>query len=176
VVPLVFKTSLGTVRSPEGSTPSLLRQPRSPLASFGSAGSAFAHSSRIAVIESIPDFNEGEVIEMPGTADQFGIRLSNGYLVHTRLLGGGMRGGGNVQLHEQNRSTTGPIPSPLEFAMCGSLSVESSNGRKAMGGSASDGSSRGRRSSRSRLSTGCGRRTIIRAGATISSAPPLPGV
>jgi hypothetical protein len=26
VVPLVFKTSLGIVRSPEGSTPSLLRQ------------------------------------------------------------------------------------------------------------------------------------------------------
>jgi hypothetical protein len=26
VVPLVFKTSLGAVRSPEGSTPSLLRQ------------------------------------------------------------------------------------------------------------------------------------------------------
>ena len=26
VVPLVFKTSLGVVRSPEGSTPSLLRQ------------------------------------------------------------------------------------------------------------------------------------------------------
>jgi hypothetical protein len=28
VVPLVFKTSLGAVRSPEGSTPSLLRQNR----------------------------------------------------------------------------------------------------------------------------------------------------
>jgi hypothetical protein len=28
VVPLVFKTSLGVVRSPEGSTPSLLRQNR----------------------------------------------------------------------------------------------------------------------------------------------------
>jgi hypothetical protein len=28
VVPLVFKTSLGVVRSPEGSTPSLLRQQR----------------------------------------------------------------------------------------------------------------------------------------------------
>src|SRR5262245_15945333 len=28
VVPLVFKTSLGVVRSPEGSTPSLLRQAR----------------------------------------------------------------------------------------------------------------------------------------------------
>ena len=26
MVPLVFKTSLGVVRSPEGSTPSLLRQ------------------------------------------------------------------------------------------------------------------------------------------------------
>ena len=32
VVPLVFKTSLGVVRFPEGSTPSLLRQPSDPAA------------------------------------------------------------------------------------------------------------------------------------------------
>ena len=33
MVPLVFKTSLGAVRSPEGSTPSLLRQSGAPRAS-----------------------------------------------------------------------------------------------------------------------------------------------
>lgn len=59
----------------------------------------------------------------PGTADQFGIRLSNGYVVPTRLLGGGMRGGGNVQLHDPNPSTTGPNPAPSERAMCGELSA-----------------------------------------------------
>jgi hypothetical protein len=54
----------------------------------------------------------------PGVADQFGIRLSNGYTVSTRLLGGGMHGGGNIQLHGPNPSTTGPSPSPTEAAMC----------------------------------------------------------
>ena len=41
----------------------------------------------------------------PGVADEFGIRLSNEYLVSTRLLNDGLGGGGNVQLHEPNRST-----------------------------------------------------------------------
>jgi hypothetical protein len=54
----------------------------------------------------------------PGVADQFGIRLSNGYHVTMRMLNAGMRGGGNVQLHEPNRSTTGPTSSPDEVAMC----------------------------------------------------------
>jgi hypothetical protein len=57
----------------------------------------------------------------PGVADQFGIRLSNGYVVTTRLLNGGMGGGGNVQLHDPNPSTTGPVPSPQEAQMCGGL-------------------------------------------------------
>lgn len=57
----------------------------------------------------------------PGRDDMFGIRLSNGYLVTTRLLGGGGPGGGNVQLHGPNPSTTGPVPAPDEFAMCAGL-------------------------------------------------------
>ena len=58
----------------------------------------------------------------PGVADQFGIRLSNGYSVPMRLLGGGMHGGGNVQLHGPNPSTTGPNPSPNEVTMCNGVS------------------------------------------------------
>jgi hypothetical protein len=54
----------------------------------------------------------------PGVADQFGIRLSNGWGVPTRLLNGGQNGGGDVQLHEPNPSTSGPDPSPDELAMC----------------------------------------------------------
>lgn len=57
----------------------------------------------------------------PGTADMFGIRLSNGYIVTTRLLGGGSSGGGNIQLHGPNPSTTGPVPAPDEAAMCAGL-------------------------------------------------------
>lgn len=53
----------------------------------------------------------------PGVADQFGIWLSNKYFVTTRLLNAGMRGGGNVQLHEPNPSTTGPDPA-YESTMC----------------------------------------------------------
>jgi hypothetical protein len=52
----------------------------------------------------------------PGVNDKFGIRLSNGYLVTTRLLSGG-----NVQLHLPNPSTTAPIPAPDEYTMCGGL-------------------------------------------------------
>src|SRR5437899_8691972 len=54
----------------------------------------------------------------PGVADQFGIQLSTGYAVTTRLLGAGQHGGGNVQLHEPNPSTTGPNPAPNESTMC----------------------------------------------------------
>jgi hypothetical protein len=52
----------------------------------------------------------------PGINDQFGIRLDNGYLVTARTIGGG-----NVQLHKPNPSTTGPIPPPDELQMCGDL-------------------------------------------------------
>src|SRR5437867_4669490 len=38
----------------------------------------------------------------PGRDDRFGIRLSNGYLVTARSLGGDGSGGGNVQLHKPN--------------------------------------------------------------------------
>jgi len=55
----------------------------------------------------------------PGVADQFGIRLSTGYVVTTRLLNAGSGGGGNIQLHGPNPSTVGPNPSPSESAMCG---------------------------------------------------------
>jgi SdrD B-like domain len=54
----------------------------------------------------------------PGVADQFGIALSTGYVVSTRTLNNGMGGGGNVQLHDPNPSTTGPDPSPDEATMC----------------------------------------------------------
>jgi len=54
----------------------------------------------------------------PGIADQFGIRLSTGYHVTTRMLNEGQKGGGNVQLHDPNPSTTGPNPAPDEAAMC----------------------------------------------------------
>ncbi len=57
----------------------------------------------------------------PGRDDRFGIRLTNGYLVTTRSLGGDGSGGGNVQLHKPNPSTTGPNPPPDEFTMCGGV-------------------------------------------------------
>jgi len=57
----------------------------------------------------------------PGRDDRFGIRLSNGYLVTARLLGGGEQGGGNIQLHKPNNSTTAPNPAPTEYEMCGDL-------------------------------------------------------
>jgi len=55
------------------------------------------------------DNGEGSNATAP---DRFGIRLSNGYLVTTRPLGGGGPGGGNVQLHQPNPSTTAPNTSP----------------------------------------------------------------
>lgn len=61
--------------------------------------------------------DEGE----PGSSDVFGIRLSNGYHVTGRLLGGGFPGGGNVELHSPNPSTTAPNPVPDELTMCGGL-------------------------------------------------------
>ena len=57
----------------------------------------------------------------PGTGDLFGIRLSTGYVVTTRLLNAGLHGGGNVQLHGPNPSTAGPNPAPSESTMCGNL-------------------------------------------------------
>jgi hypothetical protein len=54
----------------------------------------------------------------PGNSDMFGIRLDNGYLVRTRFLNSGLSGGGNIQLHEANPSTTGPASSPDEATMC----------------------------------------------------------
>jgi hypothetical protein len=43
----------------------------------------------------------------PGTTDRFGIVLDNGYLVTARVLGGG-----NIQLHKFNPSTTAPTTPP----------------------------------------------------------------
>jgi hypothetical protein len=57
----------------------------------------------------------------PGTSDEFGIRLSNGYHVATRSLGAGWPGGGDVQLHNSNPSTVGPDPAPDEATMCGGV-------------------------------------------------------
>ena len=64
------------------------------------------------------DNGEGSKASSP---DRFGFRLSNGYLVTTRPLGGGGPGGGNIQLHKPNPSTTGPVPPPTEYEMCGDL-------------------------------------------------------
>ena len=58
--------------------------------------------------------DEGE----PGVLDMFGIRLSNGYYVPTRLLGDGGPGGGNVQLHKDNPSSSTPPSTPPD---CGGL-------------------------------------------------------
>ena len=58
----------------------------------------------------------------PGNGDMFGIRLENDYYhVPTRLLNSGLSGGGNIQLHEANPSTTGPASSPDEPTMCGGV-------------------------------------------------------
>ena len=50
--------------------------------------------------------------------DQFGIRLSTGYTMSTRFLAAGGPGGGKVQLHDPNPSTTPPTPAPDLLAMC----------------------------------------------------------
>src|SRR5207247_4136469 len=52
----------------------------------------------------------------PGGSDRFGVRLDNGYDVSTRELGppGETGGGGNIQLHKENKSTKGPSPAPTE--------------------------------------------------------------
>jgi hypothetical protein len=59
----------------------------------------------------------------PGGSDRFGVRLSTGYHLSTRELGpaGRTGGGGNIQLHKPNPSTTGPSPAPTEFEMCAGL-------------------------------------------------------
>ena len=59
----------------------------------------------------------------PGQFDQFGLSLSTGLAVSTRLLGNGRPGGGNVQLHEPNPSTTGPEFTPDEFTACGGVTI-----------------------------------------------------
>jgi hypothetical protein len=60
----------------------------------------------------------------PGVADQFGIRVSGGYEVTLpRLLAAGRKGGGNVQLHEPNPSTTSPNPMPDEATMCNNVAA-----------------------------------------------------
>jgi len=58
--------------------------------------------------------------------DEFGIRLSNGYLVTTRPLANGGNGGGNVQLHKGNPSNTSPCSDPndercAEWFACNNL-------------------------------------------------------
>lgn len=58
----------------------------------------------------------------PGANDRFGVRLGNGYHLSTRTLGANDKnGGGNIQLHKPNPSTTGPVPAPTEAEMCGGL-------------------------------------------------------
>jgi hypothetical protein len=64
----------------------------------------------------------------PGGLDRFGLRVryedgSGEYVLSTRELGppGATGGGGNIQLHKENKSTTGPDPAPSEATMCGTL-------------------------------------------------------
>jgi hypothetical protein len=57
----------------------------------------------------------------PGRDDRFGIVLGNGYWARTTDLGGDGPGGGNIQLHKGNNSTTGPDPAPSEIQMCDGL-------------------------------------------------------
>ena len=57
----------------------------------------------------------------PGGSDRFGVALDTGYDVSTRELGPSGGGGGNIQLHKENKSTTGPNPAPSETDMCGTL-------------------------------------------------------
>ena len=65
----------------------------------------------------------------PGVNDKFGIVIDNWnaptrfYVIGSRNLGGGEHGGGNVQLHKSNNSTTAS-PAMLamkEWQMCGDL-------------------------------------------------------
>ena len=65
--------------------------------------------------------NAGEIVQFrvrmedngePGTNDTFGIVLSNGYILTSRLLGTSGPGGGNIQLHKPNPSTTVPTSPP----------------------------------------------------------------
>ena len=55
----------------------------------------------------------------PGINDTFGIRLDNGYDVPPRPLDNGGPGGGNIQLHKPNPSTTAPTSPPD----CGGLAT-----------------------------------------------------
>lgn len=69
----------------------------------------------------------------PGWQDLFGILLADPvlgmetYRITPRLLSSMKPGGGNIQLHEPNPSTTAPAPESLldEFTLCGGLSFES---------------------------------------------------
>jgi hypothetical protein len=68
----------------------------------------------------------------PGTNDQFGVIIDNHFSsgdrffrISTRTLGGGSGGGGNIQLHKVNNSTTknpGFFSDFDETSMCGDLS------------------------------------------------------
>ena len=67
----------------------------------------------------------------PGTTDEFGVIIDNHFStgdrffrISTRMLGGGSGGGGNIQLHKANPSTTkNPgFFSLTETDMCGDLS------------------------------------------------------
>ena len=63
-----------------------------------------------------------------GTADSFGIRLSNGYHVPVSVLGDGGPGGGFIQLHQSNPSNTWPDPALDEATMCPGVLAPDDNG------------------------------------------------
>jgi hypothetical protein len=64
----------------------------------------------------------------PGTLDQFGIRLSNGYHVSPRYLSAGGKGGGDVQLHLPNPSTIPPLVEPTLAEMCHGVAAPGGSG------------------------------------------------
>jgi hypothetical protein len=64
-------------------------------------------------------------IAEPGTWDEFGLRLSTGYIVTTRALNAGKTGGGNVQVHDPNPSTVAPFPPPDDIVMCNGVAEPS---------------------------------------------------
>lgn len=65
-----------------------------------------------------PVFFRVRLVDNGNGVDQFGIRLSTGYTMSTRFLAAGGPGGGKVQLHDPNPSTTPPTPVPDLLAMC----------------------------------------------------------
>ncbi len=77
-----------------------------------------------------PVFFHVRVIDngQPGLSDEFGIRLSNDYVVSMRALNNSRPGGGDVEIHQPNPSTTPPNPLPDESTMCNGVAAPFAGG------------------------------------------------